>query len=495
MSNIDHATRDTVWEKHYSPWFAPLLSATAPAPDHAACVAQTKRLVECFVADSAFRKALAESPKEAALSRGLTADPEELRHLWDNKFAMEHSAKAAPVSVQRYRSFIHEKLAHRERLRGKECAAAQMPLRQWRERQINRCWTQLGEARTRAIVHAPFAVELSKGCSVGCWFCGVSSEKKKEDFRYEGGNISFWQDSLKALGQIFGSAAQHGFCYWATDPLDNPDYERFCLDFAHILGRFPQTTTAQAQKHIPRVRELLKISREHGCAINRFSVLSIGAFRKLMEAFTPEELLFTELVTQNFEANMMLSNSGRARGSEKLEQKAAALNLAHSEEEPGTIACVSGFLINMIDQRVKLVTPCPSSDGWPSGYWVFEEAGFASGEELGVLCQAMIDRHMPTSLRHNDPMAFRPDFAFASTPDGFSLTSYYTKSTFSGLEGESELGRLIAANRYGAGEIALSLEQTHGIAPEQTFMELNNLFQQGHLHEDPIFFAQKREVR
>jgi hypothetical protein len=102
---------------------------------------------------------------------------------------------------------------------------------------------------------------------------------------------------------------------------------------------------------------------------------------------------------------------------------------------------------------------------------------------------------MPTSLRHNDPVAFRPDFKFSATEEGFTLTSYYAKSTLGKMEAGQELGLLIAANQYGAGEIALSLERSHGIAPEQTYLELNSLFQQGYLHEEPRFFAQKREIR
>jgi len=35
-------------------------------------------------------------------------------------------------------------------------------------------------------------------------------------------------------------AAGRGFCYWGTDPMDNPDYEKFCLDFHEVLGIFPK---------------------------------------------------------------------------------------------------------------------------------------------------------------------------------------------------------------------------------------------------------------
>src|SRR5205814_8046857 len=109
-------------------------------------------------------------------------------------------------------------------------------------------------------------------------FCGVSAGRKGADFLYTPDNARLWRDVLAVLRRVVGPAAATGFCYWATDPLDNPDYERFALDVAEICGRFPQTTTAQPLKDPERTRALLALSVAHGCTINRFSILTLRAF-------------------------------------------------------------------------------------------------------------------------------------------------------------------------------------------------------------------------
>ena len=57
---------------------------------------------------------------------------------------------------------------------------------------------------------------------------------------------------------IVGDAAGRGLCYYATEPLDNPDYECFLVDFHAEFGRVPQTTTAAATRDIERTRRLLR---------------------------------------------------------------------------------------------------------------------------------------------------------------------------------------------------------------------------------------------
>jgi hypothetical protein len=74
---------------------------------------------------------------------------------------------------------------------------------------------------------------------------------------------------------VFGEAATAGYCYWGNDPLDNPDYESFLIDFHDIIKAFPQTTTAQADRHVDRVRALLRLSEEKGGMIDRFSILTL----------------------------------------------------------------------------------------------------------------------------------------------------------------------------------------------------------------------------
>jgi radical SAM family RiPP maturation amino acid epimerase len=323
---------------------------------------------------------------------------------------------------------------------------------------------------------------------VGCWFCGISAEKKKSDFLYTESNAALWRAVLAVLHSRVGDAAGSGFLYWASDPMDNPDYEKLAMDFARICGRFPQTTTAISHKDIERTRALLRQSAAHGSTINRFSVLSLGQFRKIMEAFTPEELLHCEIVGQHAEAAAIQSNAGRARNSPRLRQRAEAKGQSAAQwaENPGTIACVSGWLVNMPRRRVRLITPCPASDRWPDGYWTLEEGHFETAADLEALLDGMTRRHMKASVRASDIPRFRADLEFEASDGGFVLRATGCVASFKGV-GQTLFGKAIAEGRRTAGEIALQMEREFEAPMEDTFNNLNGLFDGGYLDEEPAF--------
>ena len=464
--------------------------------DYLSEIAHIKRFLELWEADHEFRRLVETDPDQAATSRGLRIHPEQLRYLWDRDYIQQaQAAKEAPSrAILRYRAFICEKLLYRDALREEHCVPSQNRHRIWRERQINRCFSELGETTARAIVHAPFAIELSKGCSVGCWFCGLEAPRKEADFRYTPDNAKLWREVLAALGAVIGPNAWSGFLYWASDPLDNPDYEKLIFDYAEVLGKCPQTTTAQAQKHVERLRPFLLDSFARGCEVNRFSVLSLGMLDKIHRAFTAEELLHTELIPQNPESRSMLGKTGRAKNSRHLRRKADFLGFDLDQVMQGTISCVSGFLLNMVERRVRLVSPCNSSDRWPHGHWVYEEASFADGPDLAGILQGMIDRHLQDSLTHRDPLAFREDLRFAIEGDSFTLTNALVKHTMNPYAGIQAIGEAIAAGVSTAGEIAFALEAEQGMELDETFIILNRIYQAGLLNEDPTFFALKRSL-
>lgn len=455
-------------------------------------VAHLKRFIECWRADRSFRELVKQRQisNDSPELHGAEINPEHFRPYWD---AATPGGEDPPESraVQRYRFFTREKLLHREKLRCVECAPEHAGHRVWRERQIRRSLSHLGPRAHDGIVHAPFAIELSEGCSVGCWFCGVSAKRKGGDYLYSDQNAREWRQVLGVLTEKLGYASRTGFLYWASDPLDNPDYEKFGEDFAAICGRFPQTTTSLAARDIERTRRLLRRSIQLGCTINRFSILSLSHFRKIMQGFTPEELLYCELVCQNPEATLMQSSAGRARGTARLRERAARIDEeAAWQETPGTIACVSGFLINMVTRTIRLITPCPATPRWPNGYWVLDSATFQDASEFSAQLDSLLENNCRGHLRHFDQLAFRSDLEYDTVEAGFRLSAREVRKTYrSPANGEPSLygllGAGISCGSHTAGSLALHLEDHHSIPADRTFSRLNYLFSEGELDEEP----------
>jgi radical SAM family RiPP maturation amino acid epimerase len=453
--------------------------------------AQIKRLLERCSGDKEFQEEFEIDPSTALAKHGLSLsiDPEEVRLLWDKEYEKSwNSAENVPLPVIRYRLFIQEIRLHRSNQHSTDFLPIKnLRYKTWRDRQINRCKSQLGHLLSDAVVHAPFTFELNKGCSVGCWFCGISAPKLSDIFFYTPENVILWQETLKVLLEIIGPAASNGFCYWATDPLDNPDYENFLLDFYKILGEFPNTSTAQPLKDPSRLRKLFQLARENNGFFDRFSILSTNMLRKVHQEFTPDELSFVELTIQNQdEKRIGKHSSGRARDHFRKEAEKNQQEYP-DDKQSGTIACVSGFLFNMVDRQVKLITPCNASEKWPLGYQIFQEGFFSDGDSLKKLLLEMIENHMPKYISRDDKISFRKDLNYNETPEGFTLTSAFIKQSFKYKKPEQFqcLTREIAQGKSTAIELAILLENKYAIAPQDTFHQLNFFFDKGFLDEEP----------
>jgi radical SAM family RiPP maturation amino acid epimerase len=455
--------------------------------DYLEDVARIKRALERWTMDPGFRQAFEGDAEAAIASLGVALRPEEIIPFIDDGEAIAlRKAEARgedgsyPLSVRRYRGYIREKMGRRRQIRA-EAQPTNERFAAWRARQINRCAGQLGIAKADALIHAPAAFELAKGCSVGCWFCGVAAPRLDQICRYTD-NAAVWRETLTVLREILGSCSRHSFCYWATDPLDNPDYESFLADFHQILGRWPQTTTAIPTRNVERTRSLLRLAHAMGSEIDRFSILTLKVLSQVHLAFTPEELLRVELIPQNREAGgrYRKAHAGRAR-------RFASTRAAEMvpEETGSTIACISGFLFNMVERSVRLVTPCSANERWPLGYWTLEEGYFASGEDLRDLLLGMIRRHMQPALRVDSLVRLRPDVRWELDGEDILLRSRWLKITLRQQQRPREIGELITAGDRTAGEIALHLERAHGVDMPETFFFLNNLFKKGLLDEEP----------
>lgn len=448
----------------------------------------TKRFAELLQLYPPFGEAIQENPRAAITEFGLRVDLEELRLLWDNDALQtvrkDHESGRPlpdiPLPLRRFSAFQKEKIEF-----AREWMSTSHPvdltMAAWRKRQLARTNSELGPAKGQSLVHVPVAIELCVGCSVGCWFCSVAAERLSEKADYA--EIKhLWQESLLAIHDVIGDAARWGFCYWATDPLDNPDYEKFCCDFADVFGRFPQTTTAIAWKDMQRTRTLLKLSIEKRCELNRFSILTVGILRSIYAEFRPEELLQVELLPLNKEAGMPKAFSGRAR-----ERKPPSGHSTQEADVASTTSCVSGFLLNMVDRSIRLVTPCNASDRWPLGHWVIDQDVFSDADDLRRQMTRMIAEHMPTHVKPEREVRFRGDLTWGvdgddSTPN---INSRFIHHDITNMPDLSDVAWEVSHRPGSAEEIAVRLELEKNIPLENSMYLMNHLFGRGLLEEEP----------
>lgn len=460
-------------------------SAAAEAAEPVASeLAQAKRFLEYLRADPSRGTHALEDPRAVARSLGLTVDPSDFRRLWDAAYARREPAEGATDLEREYTAYARSLLDLRERMRD-EGRARDPRLAAWRERQIRRARLELGEAKNTQIVHAPFALELSRGCSVGCWFCGVSAPKLSDVFLHTRENAALWRDVVQALAEMLGDAARWGFCYWATDPLDNPDYERFCVELHEITGGFPQTTTAIPLRDPERVRRILRLSERYDGPVNRFSVLTSTMLDRIHAEFTPDELARVELIPQNKESSLAYARSGRAR------RRAEPTRPSPETEDDrsrgtGTIACVSGFLVNLVDRSIRLISPVQADDRWPDGYVVYEQDHFGDGASFRDAIERMIASR-PESVRRLPRVRFNARLAYQRTARGFLLRSGPLESRHEHDRASDWLGALgdaIHAGRLGCDGLALEMALRFGVPEDQTERSLEQMFRNGLFDEE-----------
>lgn len=453
-------------------------------------LARIKRFMECVMGDDEFRRDLAanlDDPREVTRARGIDIDPRAMRPLFQH--GMTHlrfarGEKAYPLAMM-WDRYIKEMLDHRDSLRDHGSPATTNPrFHAWRERQIRRVSSECG-ASGGSITHPIAAFELSDGCSVGCWFCGISAERYKGSLAYTDESRALWRGVLKTMVRQFGDAAQSGFCYWGTDPMDNPDYPRFIEDYYDITGYLPQTTTAAPLKNVALTREVMDVFWKYRSITNRFSILSKKLMRRVHEEFTPDELMPVELVLQNKEALITKAKAGRARERvERLRKAGKDERISLRNSEHTTIACVSGFLVNMVLGRVQLVTPTRPNDRWPKGYKVLGERSFETGEDFDRAITDLQEHEVQNELDGRQPAVLRSDLRYEPSVDGFELVSSTTRHTCEGFPFAVELGRLVSTGEETYGSVLRHLV-SRGEDVLVVNQVLDDLYQNGVFEERP----------
>lgn len=475
-------------------------SATADRPRTTEPVAHVKRLLELVQANPAYRRAFEDDPVPTAAQSELALDEEEVTRFahYLRRPAAERQSEQLGPAARAYLGHLADEAEKRAAVR--EQAAPTQPLfRAWRARQIRRTYSEQGSQVGNCLLYLPAAIELSKGCSVGCWFCGVSAPKLSQLFPATPENDTTFRACLDALVSLCGApSASTSLTYWATDPLDNPDFERYAERFHALTGAFPNFTTALALRDVDRTRRLLATSREAG-GICRFSVLSIAMLRRLHRTFDAEEMAHVECVLVNKESNLIKANAGRFR--EKAQQKPELLEQerdkaqdagSHDPYATGSIACVAGFLFNLVERSVRLISPCRADDEWPLGYREHAFAHFEHDGDIGDVLAAMITRHMPADVPEETPLAFRPDLAYDEIQNGFSLTTPFRRVR---LESPAQadtikaMGTLLRERSHDATAIRHQLRRAHDAAPAQVDDLLRRLFHHGSLDDNPSWLT------
>jgi len=418
-----------------------------------------KRFFECFNGDDDFRSAVEKNPaacKKLMESRGIFyVDPLQIMLCFDEDFGFAYKGQEDLLDfpqlaiIKHWQNWLNES---RNTWRGKIEETSNEKFNIWRRIQINRCGNQMPSQVAYELSHAVAVFELSKGCSINCPFCGISAGPLKDVFEYSKENRKIWKDVLKMMAEKFGQAVGFGSCYWATDPSDNPDYFKFLNDFNDIIGIRPQTTTAGFLKNLDWTRKLIEFSTDKALSYDRFSVLSKNMLIKLHENFSAEELDNINLILQFTESakdNMAISGRNKKSGRK------------NDDVNDYTIACVTGYLINMTEKSVKLISPYPPSQENPYGYHVFEEGWFDNAQELRKFIEYTIEKYMNKNISGKKIMKFRKDLQVIFFDDGFQIRNKYKSYKMVGKPYFREMGELISKGKLSFSDLLDNMSEKY----------------------------------
>ncbi len=446
--------------------------------------AHIKRFFECYYGDSNFSEALISAPQNAAPlleNKGIEGvDPVQMLALISEQnqcHNIENEALIDAPQLKFWNRICEANRAERDVWLRFIRETPNKRFNKWHERQVVRCQSQLPHVTSKSLHHRIVAFELSKGCSLQCPFCALETESLKAWFAYTDENRLLWQSVLKAMVKYFGDAVGGGMCYWATDPSDNPDYIKFIQDYGEITGIYPQTTTAAATRNPDWTKALLEFRIEHSTSVDRFSLLSESMLHQLHEDYSAEELVHAELLHQYTDRGKSgMANAGRNR--QHNEKKIESL-------KDHTPACVTGFLINMVEGTIRLIAPCPPTDKNPKGYRTFASGEFKTARELEFFIENTV-ANMHETARPEQILAIREDLDYIALENGFELKSTYKKYTFKGLQYMKVLGALINQGILTTSEIIDSVSKKHGNTMG-VIQSIQQLFDLGLLMEDVDF--------
>ena len=455
-------------------------------------VADTKRFVEMYSILPYMREELDRDFEDFVEKHGLNVDPEGMKLLAYEDYEEERNRILAapnkeeliPESVYRFQQFLANKLAFRDRMIDELCKPTHPQMSKWRDRQMNRCLAGIGGIN-KSFVHSPLTVELDLGCSVGCDFCGLGAGKLRKLCRHTDENAALFRQILSDAHKLIGPAAGFGTLYLATEPLDNPDYELYEDDFVKEFGFIPQITTAVCDRDIERTRRIIKRLDTTPGYIHRFSLRSLEMAETVFKEFTPLELVRVELLPQFPEAPSFVPFTVVGAEAGKVREEDIR------DMDPGTICCADGFVVNMAEKSIRLITPCHMTERFPNGISEPVKKYFDTADECKKIMEDMIEEYMVIDLPGDEPLKLYPFLERCMTDYGDSLKSRYGGSIFAIDKLSKSFAKrvieLLQGGKHDKHGIVRIIEHEFDVEPQDVFWFLNQMWKQGYIFDSKLF--------
>ena len=329
-----------------------------------------KRFMESFDILPGFCELFSDEPYVALDSIGIPYRPEELQYiLTDNGICARYPGTIIDNFLTQwndvYRSIEHD-MHHRSIAQNKKLTSWQNKIKEKNKAE------KLGDK-----MYIPMAFELTQGCSVGCDFCGFCSKRLTGIYESNAYNIKLFEKILDVSMTMIGSAAGHGILYYATEPLDNPHYEDFANIVLERTGVLPQITTAVPLRNTERMKKILYQLNNNPRTVYRFSVRSFEDFFEIYNTFAPEELLYVIMLSRFPECGTFIPAGRRGIATKEYNE---------------TIACVAGFVVNMVSKTISMRYPCHADELHPTGEVILRTDTFRDAVEYGDKLNEMIDK-------------------------------------------------------------------------------------------------------
>jgi radical SAM family RiPP maturation amino acid epimerase len=358
----------------------------------------------------------------------------------------------------------------------------------WRMRRIAATKSELG-FYGHDIDHPSVAIEMQVGCTVGCYFCAFDAPKLQKVFDYnDEANRELFRGVAKSLLKHLGWSSGHALLYWSTEPADNPNYVDWMKEYRAVTGASVCTATARADEQW--VSKLINHYRPMRQPWPRISVLTRSIMYKIMKRFTPEEAQDMVLLMQQKDGEEQRAKvpGGRDKMIARLAEYKDLRELDVDEKPEdlfvpqGSIACVSGFLINIIEKTIRLISPCYTTEQYRYGYRVFDEVSFTDAADFERKLANVIERKCVLEPYGEMRMRFRDDLRYRPRPDGFKLTSKNVVHHLTGDELYAPLGEMISAGTHTYDAIIENLIE-RGFNPMVATAAIKAMFDKGFLCE------------